>query len=177
MDKYIIAISGKRCSGKTTLSEEIKSINIKNNINTKIIHIADKLKENFCKDMKYNLDKMMNDRNYKDTYRAELIAYDLVYKSKNGETCWIYDVVQQIYEDTTQQVFIIPDLRRQYEYRFLENAFNNIQFVRIKVPDSIRISRGWVLSEVDNHISETDLDDYPHQTILLHPINGQKIKI
>lgn len=166
MDKYIIAISGKRCSGKTTLSEEIKSLFVEKNISVRIISIATKLKGKFCKDMDYNYDRITTDRNYKNKHRTKLNEYSQKYKDINGEDYWINNLVDQINQDNEHHIFIIDDLRRQYEYRFLENAFDNIQFIRMEVPDSVRIRRGWVLSYIDNHISETDLDNFPHQLVL-----------
>ena len=161
MDKYIVAISGKRCSGKTTFAEETKDLFVKRNTNVIILSIANKLKERFCKDNNYNYNKMMTNRDYKNKHRVELNEYSKKCKDMAGDDCWISYLVDQINQDDEHHIFIIDDLRMQCEYQFLKNAFDNIVFIRIEVPDSVRTERGWVLSCIDSHITEIDLDNYP----------------
>lgn len=157
-NKMIIAISGKRCSGKTTLAEKIKD-ELKDNVT--IISIADQLKENFCHDMNYDIAKM-TDREYKNKHRQKLISYDSTYKNSHGENCWIHGVTQRINNDRQHNIFIIPDVRRVYEYEYLHKINpDRLVFIRVKVSDEVRRRRGWIFNDqIDNHISETDLDNY-----------------
>jgi len=155
-----ILISGKRCSGKSTLAEKIHRMYINNNITVSIIAIADALKISFCNANNLDIQKMSK-YTFKENQRPKLLLYAKTKQNKIGETCWIDEMLQFI---PNTQVVIVSDVRRKYELNAIINhiTINNDTSVtiRINVPEWVRKKRGWCNMDLDSNIFETDLDDY-----------------
>ncbi len=162
-ERYIIAISGKRYSGKTYISNKFREY-----YDVICLPIGDLLKSDYCEYKTISPDQL-NYRQNKETYREDLIKYDSIQKAIYGESHWIdmlltsITSISNIRNSTTP--IIIPDVRRQYEYIAIQDYCRDngyiFKSIRINITDDIKTTRGWKRKPVDDHISETDLDDYP----------------
>lgn len=160
---HIVALSGKRNTGKSTLANALKD-KLDADYNVTIYAIASLLKKAFCKEHNLNEEQFANDRKYKEEHRLELREYDKKIKLKHGDTYWI-DCLCKTMIDITYDIIIISDMRRKYEYTVLQSFCSKHSykstFIRIEIDSNLRMSYGWIFDEkLDNDIFECDLDDF-----------------
>lgn len=165
----IYLISGKRFSGKNYFSELLLNYYKSQNINYIITSFAERAKIEFCKINNINY-KTFNLRINKEKYRKKLIEY-AENKKKENKYYWCIKLFEK-YKNINN--IIISDCRFIEEIEYLK--INKIKFVtvRIKSDKKDKKKRGLVLSDIDNHVSENNLDNYKFDKII---INNGKIKI
>lgn len=97
------------------------------------------------------------------------------------KTIWCKEVLDQMKQiqielkngikETIKHVFIITDLRFQFEIEFFKQTLNNFDsngklvLIRIEASNTSREKRGWVLSNVDQTETETNLDNYSNWSL------------
>ena len=157
-----ILLSGKIGCGKTTFGLLAKQC-FPEQIN--VCHFADKAKELFCKKYDYDFNRILNDREYKESLRNELIKFAQDEKTIYGKDVWAKILVQGTMNNNG--IIIIPDLRFYEELNyFISNKCPWSEVPKDKsIPHicpfvTIRINRQDL--SVNNHFTETQFDDYEH---------------
>tara|TARA_Y100000389_G_scaffold68447_1_gene64923 strand:- start:3118 stop:3825 length:708 start_codon:yes stop_codon:yes gene_type:complete len=160
-----IAISGKMCSGKSTLKEFIKDklLNCYNQIqNNGLIPLSELSFGHPIKEMYYTLFNYSKNKNRKafqsigDTFRA--IDRDVFAKR----------VIEKCVDD---KIIILDDLRFKNEMKYLKE--NGFICIRIDIAEDIQRSRFYKLypgEDYENtrgHISEVDLDNCRHFDLIV----------
>lgn len=145
MNKHIILISGKKGSGKTTLSTAL----IERLQSAAKVSFANPLKD-ICKPV---IDFLTNDNNFsstKEQLRPIWQTVGEVGRSMN-EDFWV-EKARAVIHQAKEQVIIIDDVRYENEVKAFDNdsRYNTI---------SLRLESDKESS--DTHESETSLDNYP----------------
>ena len=147
----IVALSGKRKSGKTEAAFEIISIGENLGLKFKKIAFADPLKDEFAR--AFQIDRTLLDSTLKEEYREQLQAYGQEMRSKDSKY-WI----KKFFETAKHYDFVVND-----DTRYLNELQAMVEakalIIRIHTDRHIRQQRGWIEDpKIDNHISEVDLD-------------------
>jgi hypothetical protein len=160
----LIGISGKFMSGKDTLAEILSKQYEKIGKKTKILKFADSLKQ-ICSILggtdledQYTQDgKMkMNAANMTNGRLQQIVGTTL--REHVNENIWIFPVIEY-YKKNPDTVCIISDCRFKNEAEEIrKNGGILIRINREISNDSFGRDR--------NHISETDLDDYPFDVVI-----------
>lgn len=165
--KTILLISGKRTTGKDTVCEIIKEIS---KVKFDSIAFAYATKMGYCKDNNLDLNRMLNDYEYKESHRKGLLQY---YLTHHDPLFYSDYVLEYINSETKNDInnFIIPDLRiREHAdvFKSLDPTRYRCIFIRINASDETKISRGWIRKECDDNITETGLDNYDGFDIIIN---------
>lgn len=141
----VIAITGKRFSGKDSLARAL---------GLPTFAFADESKRMLAaRNPDVDLARLMTDRAYKESVRRRLTALTVAELAADP-LVFVRAVCARITEPS-----VISDLRLRHERAFLEAAFDTV-VVRVQRSDANRALSGWVYSaDKDEHVTETDLDD------------------
>lgn len=155
----VILLSGKRFSGKSVASSLIKDMYINQNKSVKVTSFSYSLKKQFCENNNLSLNQFLTDHEYKDKYRTQLTEY---YDTTNPVTFTKY--TENEIDKNEFDVYVVDDLR-SFEFQIdylLKNCSSkwNMKFIRINSSDENKQKRGWVNTEYDKHLCETELDTY-----------------
>ena len=154
--KHIILISGKRYAGKDYWADKIQKL-----VNdSTILHFSDMAKLELSDETGLDYDRLINDRDYKEKHRAQIINLAESRRKRDGEY-WAKKLSQYICQNKFQGV-IISDFRFIEEYNYIKKYFfaSDISTIRLNICDEMRLDRGWEYnSEVDDSESETSLDN------------------
>lgn len=160
----IVLVSGKRYAGKDYICDQ--AINYLTNLHKlnciKISH-SDINKQLYCEKVGADLNRMLLDRDYKESHRNKLIAF--AQKQQQGNPLFLSELVlEKILNVITNNVDIvfISDFRRKMEQHFFEQRFgqNNIITLRINASNTSREARGWLYDHIkDTKYTECELDD------------------
>lgn len=145
----IIAISGKKGAGKSTVSQMIESICNSNDFPVVQMGFADALKDEICETFKVTRTDI---EVKKDRFRPILQSWGELRRFINGEDYWTNQLLNKISKlPNTTKLVLIYDLRYKNEATILRKYNGSIL---------IRINRFIPFLALDKHSSETDLDDY-----------------
>ena len=163
----IYLVSGKRAVGKDTFCNIFKKCFSRRNVD--LVALADAPKIAFCTDKGLNLQKFMTNRSFKDGYRKEFIEYAELRKLSD-KYIWCRKAMdgKEMYDD-----LIVSDLRYPIELHFFKKYFKSgFVTIRIEASDKIREERGWkYFPDVDNHVSETGMDDIEFDFVIKNDVN------
>lgn len=137
---FILGISGKKSSGKTTAAEIIR-------IHYPSVHLlafADELKFQIAEEFGVTVDYVDT---HKDKFRAILQAFGVAKREIISPDYWILKLGMKLKNLPDNAVCIITDVRFKNELRFIKE---------LSMP-CWRITR--IPSITDAHISETDVDE------------------
>jgi len=137
----IIALSGKKRSGKNTIA---KHISLLTSVSTKEFAFADALKEEVAKICGVSVQEIETN---KDLYRSLLQAWGCYARATKSENYWIAKVLMKIRHCNAEVVFV-TDVRFPNEAQWMRDCGATL----------VRVSRNTGL--VDTHESETALDNY-----------------
>ncbi len=144
----IIGISGKKCSGKTTLAKVIAELKS----DTVIINFADALKEEVAEACKVTVEHI--ESNKKD-FRTILQWYGTDFRRKQDNEYWLKRWMNKCLKTIPEPKLVIAaDVRFKNEADLIKQIGGIV----------IRVNR--VSTVVDNHPSETELDDYPFDLVI-----------
>lgn len=155
----VIFFSGKRSSGKTTISNIFKDRFEKIGLNVQIKSLSYYCKLEYCKIFDANIELMMNSYEYKEHHRTELTKFF------NSTNPMIYsELLESEIDKNVSDIYIVDDMRLLNENaRYFKSKCSNkwkLIYIRINATDEVRISRGWKKSEYDDEKCENDLDNY-----------------
>lgn len=159
--KVIIAISGKRKSGKDYLADSIvDGLGVHNCI---IVRLALPVKQYFCAKYNMNLAKLLTASNYKETIRREMIQWDKEQRDQDpGIFCRTITSEAKLSE---KKIWIVSDARRIYDIEYFKTYAieRDLKFhsIRLFADDETRRLRDWRFTKgIDDVTSECGLDYY-----------------
>lgn len=149
----IIGVSGKKQHGKDTFYFAVK--NHFTDYVVKRYGFADKVKE-FAQ-LYFGIPiELWNNLWFKEQNRYILQGIGNMLREENDYNFWVNKVISEIQKDThTKTIHIITDVR----YKNEADIMSNHNLVRVTDPRK---------KSTDTHISETDLDDYTFNDIILN---------
>lgn len=153
--KMIYLVSGKRASGKDTFCSIFSKNIAKGSVG--VIALADAPKKSFCEIENIDYVRFMTDRDFKDMYRKKFIDFAEDAK-RSDKYIWCKKAMK---DSENFDHVVVSDLRYPIELYFFKKYFSDkFVTIRIEASEEIRISRGWkYFADVDNHVSETGMDD------------------
>lgn len=172
MTRFIIAISGKRKSGKDYCSNVIREAFEKNGMSVAISGISHSLKEEYAKIHGLDFAELLTDGAYKERFRKDMIRWGEDARSKDSEI-FCRAAIDSVAES---DIVIVSDCRRTTDYAYFKSNFNTLT-IRVETSEENRDQRGFRFVEgVDNSESECGLDDY-HYDFVLRNLTGENLTL
>mmetsp|Transcript_50333 Transcript_50333/g.93064 ORF Transcript_50333/g.93064 Transcript_50333/m.93064 type:complete len:224 (-) Transcript_50333:16-687(-) len=170
--KLLIAVSGKRASGKDYLStlilEEVQKKIA--GVKLKRLAFADQCKHEFAAREGLEVEKLLGDREYKEKHRARMTEFYLqtVASDPKHFIASVVDAARCFFIDSgdAPALCVISDLRHAAEVPYVRSAemrelTDAIILTRVHADDEIRRQRGWEPdAEKDSSSTECDLDTF-----------------
>ena len=161
MKKRLLAISGKRFSGKDTLAALLVERAALRGLTLETCAFAAESKRMFVEDRAahgtaVDLERLQRDREYKETWRPQLTAFTMDQLAQDP-LVFCRRVADRI--ALSQHASLVTDVRLRLEVEHLRPRFD-LHLVRIARSDDARAASGWTYTAaVDGHETETQLDD------------------
>lgn len=162
--RRVLAISGKRFAGKDTLAGMIvaQAQALPHRGAAVAVHaFAAESKRMFvawqqARGVTVDLQRLQSDRAYKEAWRPQLTDFTVAALGRDPQV-FCRAVADRI--DGSEQVAVVTDLRLRVEVALLRSRFA-LHVVRLNRPDELRAVSGWQYTPgVDEHTTETELDD------------------
>jgi len=153
--------SGKRYSGKDCLAVELFKQLEKDQISCCNKALGLEFKMKYATTYNVDYERLLNDREYKEIHRDQMTIYFKTIKNDFAE-----NVANQIISGTVKsKCAVVTDVRQAEDIQPLLHVKQicpniSVLLVRINASDNARLSRGWLRTSYDDHICETDLDNY-----------------
>ena len=153
------------------------------NPKVKIFSFADALKKEVCKIFNLDINRMLNDEEYKCQHRDLLRKHGQDERSKNKDV-WVEKVCNQIDNELSDEyltIVSIPDLRFQNELHYLIKKYGkeSVIHIHVTVSDIVMMKRkGWsydseqFIDWLDLKNDESEKDFYIGSTICVDFIDG-----
>ncbi len=162
MKKRLLAISGKRFSGKDTLAALlVERARVEHGVTLTAHAFAGESKRLFVVEEQrggndVDLARLVGDRAYKEQWRPRLTAF--TERSLAADPLvFCRSVADAIEVEATPS--IVTDVRLTHEVEHLRARFE-LHLVRLVRSDAARLASGWVYAaKADEHHTETELDD------------------
>jgi phosphomevalonate kinase len=153
----LVAISGKRFSGKDTLAGMIVDEAARRGVTVPVWAFAAESKRMFAAGRpEVDGERLLRDRAYKETWRPELTKFT-VESIAADPLVFCRGVCGRI--DAAGVPAVISDLRLRLELDWLRPRYA-LRVVRVVRSDARRAESGWTrVDSVDGHHTETELDD------------------
>lgn len=150
----VILLSGKRFSGK----DKVKDLLQKFFKNSASLSLADECKQMYAKENDLDGERLINDREYKEIHRNGLTEF---YKKSLTENEFFFEsYVETIIKKVTVDTIIIPDIRTNNNLKFFHEIYGvNCVTIRINSTEEEKSKRGWIRTDYDDSIIETELDN------------------
>ena len=164
--RRVLAISGKRFSGKNTFADLVEALARKHGVEIEQYAFANESKRMFVaaqreRGVEIDLARLSDDRAYKETWRPELTSFTVA-AIADDPLVFVRGVARRI--EAEPHAAVITDLRLRLEVDCLQSNFDLIA-VRLERNDERRAASGWTYDESkDQHHTETELDDYTKWT-------------
>lgn len=159
--RTLLAISGKRFSGKDTFAQQLQAHARTRGFALETHAFAAESKRLFAaqqsaRGVEVDLARLTSDRAYKEEWRPHLTRFT-VDAIAADPLVFCREVARRI--DASPHPALITDLRLRLELDHLRSRFA-LQVLRLLRSDAQRAASGWVYKpEVDGHHTETELDD------------------
>jgi phosphomevalonate kinase len=160
--RRVLAISGKRFSGKDTLAEMIGELARSRGAELQTYAFANESKRMFA-DAQHELgvsidvDRLSSDRGYKEGWRPHLTQFT-VDAIAADHLVFVRRVAERIAADPRPA--LISDMRLRVEVEWLQSEFDLVS-IRIVRANDKRAACGWTFDAAkDDHHTETELDDF-----------------
>jgi phosphomevalonate kinase len=156
MPKIVVLISGRRGSGKDYFAEHLQKLLAPG---CERRAFADAVKVKAAEQLRLDYKRLMEDRDYKEAHRAQLIEFAESKKMWLGNDYWAQ---QLLVAPIAADYLVVSDWRFEAEYEAIKNTAGvRVVTVRIEVPLKTWMARGFHYNAaVDEHPSETELDDF-----------------
>ncbi len=154
--RTLLCISGKRFSGKDTFAALLK----KHAPRLELHAFAGESKRLFVEQQRalgvtVDLERLVSDRAYKEEWRPKLTAFTVDSIARDPQV-FVRAVAARV--EASPEPALITDMRLRLEIDYLRPRFA-LHVVRLKRPDQQRMLSGWKPAAVDEHHTETELDD------------------
>lgn len=183
--RRLLAISGKRFSGKSTLAAMICELARTRGVDMRHYAFADERKRMFAaaqraRGVEVDADRLSDDRAYKEKWRPQMTEFTFAAMQADPQV-FVREIARRIEADPHPA--LISDLRLRVEVDWLVEHFDLVS-VRVVRSDPKRAQHGWVFdADRDDHYTETELDDYDGwtETVMnqstLEDLNGRAADI
>lgn len=161
MAKLLLAISGKRFSGKDTLAALLVEHARKRGVVLHTYAFAAESKRMFTAQqaaagITVDVERLQHDREYKELWRPQLTTFTMESLAADP-LVFCRSVADRI--DASSSSSLVTDVRLRLEVEHLRPRFE-LHLVRIARSDQARAASGWKFTpSADEHRTETDLDD------------------
>lgn len=161
MKKRLLAITGKRFTGKDTLGALLVERAAAHGVKLETYAFAAECKRMFVlqeavRGVVVDLDRLQRDRQYKELWRPQLTAFTMESLAEDP-LAFCRSVANRI--EASSSPSLVTDVRLRLEIEHLRPRFD-LHLVRIARSDASRATSGWTyLPAVDDHETETQLDD------------------
>lgn len=159
--KRIIVISGKRTCGKDTVTKIINDKLVELDYDVCLMSYSGIMKESFSRDAKLCYEKLMNNYAYKELHRDKMTKYFIKMRKEKGDDYFSKKLMEKI-DKTDFDFYVVSDLRLRIDAEAFEKSLYNYVMIRISSTNESRSKRGWNHESIDEHFTETDLDDYKY---------------
>jgi GTP cyclohydrolase I/adenine phosphoribosyltransferase/phosphomevalonate kinase len=154
----VVVFCGRRFAGKDWLAEQVQQCLSKNGCNVSIVRISDATKRAFAAETPgIDAQKLIHDREYKETHRQSLIDYYEARKAENAafdSQCFVDEI-----EHAGAGVLLLTGLRDGLSYA-RRLAGRPVVLVKVTARDQDRKSRGWVSdASIDESPGECSCDE------------------
>ncbi|CAD66220.1 Phosphomevalonate kinase [Caenorhabditis elegans] len=158
----VIAISGKRKSGKDYCTNLIREVLVQKRFDVSVAGISHSLKMEFAKKHGLKYEELLTDGPYKELYRKDMIQWGEEARCKDsGLFCRA-----AISSTMDSDIVIISDCRRRTDYEYFSANYRTVT-IRIETSEEDRKQRGYQFVEgVDDAESECGLDDYKFNLVI-----------
>jgi len=162
MTKQVLAISGKRFSGKDTLADMLVGFAKARGVAIVVHRFADESKRmlvarEVLRGVEVDFMRLKTDRAYKEHWRPRLTELTVTELARD-KLVFCKAVADRI-ADNDVAFHIVADLRLRLEVEHLRERFK-VHVVRVSRNDAEREAAGWRFAEeIDRHHTETELDD------------------
>jgi phosphomevalonate kinase len=159
--RRLLAISGKRMSGKDTLTQLVSAAARARGHELSAYAFAGESKRLFvaaeaARGRELDLERLSNDRAYKESLRPELTRFTVAALAADP-LVFVRAVAARIAEDPRAP--LVSDLRLRLELDWLRPRFA-LRVARLQRSDAARAASGWRFdADKDLHHTETELDD------------------
>ena len=159
--KKLLALSGKRFSGKDTLAALLVTSAARRGLTLPTYAFAAESKRMFvtreaARGVEVDLARLQEDRAYKEQWRPKLTAFT-VESLATDPLVFCRSVAERI--EASSHPSLVTDVRLRLEIDHLRPRFD-LHLVRIARSDVSRTTSGWTyLASADDHHTETELDD------------------
>lgn len=162
MKKRVLAISGKRYSGKDTFARDLALAAQRRGLTVHTHAFALESKRMFVlherreHGVEVDLDRLQNDRAYKETWRPKLTELTTTSIARDP-LVFCRAVADRIASEDA--IALVTDMRLRLEVEHFRSRFE-LHLVRLTRRDEERAKSGFVYdAKADTHYTETDLDD------------------
>ena len=161
MTKLLLAISGKRFSGKDTLAALLVQHARARGVTLETYAFAAESKRMFTAEralagVSVDLERLQHDRDYKERWRPELTPFTMDALARDP-LVFCRSVAERI--EASAAASLVTDVRLRLEVTHLRSRFR-LHLVRIARSDATRAASGWAFTpSADDHPTETQLDD------------------
>lgn len=161
MKKRLLALSGKRFTGKDTLAALLVQRAAARGEPLGVFAFAAESKRLFvdqeaARGVVVDLERLQHDRAYKEARRPQLTAFTMESLARDP-LVFCRSVADRI--EASSAPSLITDVRLRLEVEHLRSRFE-LHLVRIARSDASRAASGWsYVPAVDDHETETQLDD------------------
>lgn len=159
--KTLVALSGKRFSGKDTLAAMIVASARAKGVLLVTHAFADESKRMFAereaaRGAHVDLERMRHDRDYKEACRPRLTAFTMEALAADP-LVFCRSVADRIEREAGPS--LVTDVRLRLEVDHLRSRFD-LHLIRLVRSDGARARSGWTyVPDKDDHPTETELDD------------------
>lgn len=148
--RVFVLLHGKRCSGKDTVAKLLHD-----RFGCVHVSFAEQVKREYADIYGLDLDRLLNDRDYKEEHRQGLINHAMQAREINPDW-WIIAVSHTDIE--RDRVVVVSD-HRFLNDRTVLGKENIVITVHVTASEETRKARGWTpRPEIDSHASECELD-------------------
>lgn len=158
--KFLVLLSGKRMSGKDYVGEHLAAVLERElQMSVLFLHAPLEMKRSFAAKHGLDVDKLTADRGYKELHRQSMTTYMEEVLGAHGDTYFCELLRWNYMEKAKRPTLCLMDIRYQFELDYYRKLSPFLIAIRLSTSDDVRTVRGWKVASIDEHPSETDLDN------------------
>ncbi|XP_014614869.1 PREDICTED: phosphomevalonate kinase [Polistes canadensis] len=171
--KCILLFSGKRKCGKDFITDILhKRLGDDKSV---IIKISGPIKLHWSKNSGLDLNKLLDNSEYKEQYRFEMIKWsESIRKKDSGYFC---RAAIDMYNVRDKPIWIVSDTRRKTDIHWFQENYKGLcKTIRVIANPELRQQRGWkFVAGIDDAETECDLDDFDNWDLKIEN-NGNDVE-
>ena len=143
--KYLIILLGKRFTGKDYIGSVMAArLQEKLHIKVNFVHATTEVKRDYATYANLDLDKLCNDRNYKEAHREAMTLYSRGQMHLYGDLYYNKLFREKVLAMTLAPTIYIVDVRHKFEIDYYLSFGIPIKTIKVNVDNNIKAKRGWI---------------------------------